>query len=74
MGSSSINYYFRVWGWMILFFCVAHTSQAQCNVNDPYDKLISGYHASVAIKSTGEYSIWGANMAPSGLTGQLTPL
>jgi gliding motility-associated-like protein len=59
---------------MILFFCVGHTSLAQCNVNDPYDKLISGYHASVAIKSTGEYSIWGANMAPSGLTGQLTPL
>ena len=74
MGSSSTIYYFRVWGWMILFFCVVHTSQAQCNVNDPYDKLISGYHASVAIKSTGEYSIWGANMAPSGLTGQLTPL
>lgn len=74
MGSSSIIYYFRVWGWMILFFCAAHASNAQCNVNDPYDKLISGYHASVAIKSTGEYSIWGANMAPSGLAGQLTPL
>jgi gliding motility-associated-like protein len=59
---------------MILFFCVTQTSKAQCNVNDPYDKLISGYHASVAIKSTGEYSIWGANMAPTGLTGQLTPL
>lgn len=74
MGSSSTIYYFRVWGWMILFFCVAYTSKAQCNVNDPYDKIISGYHASVAIKSTGEYSIWGANMAPSGLAGQLTPL
>ncbi len=74
MGSSSTNFYFRVWGWMILFFCVTHTSVAQCNVNDPYDKIISGYHASVAIKSTGEYSIWGANMAATGLTGQLTPL
>ncbi|WP_377980936.1 invasin domain 3-containing protein [Aquirufa esocilacus] len=74
MGSSSTNFYFRVWGWMILFFCIAFTSSAQCNVNDPYDKIISGYHASVAIKSTGEYSIWGANMAPSGLVGQLTPL
>ena len=74
MGSSSTIYYFRVWGWMILFFCAAFDVTAQCNVNDPYDKLISGYHASVAIKSTGEYSIWGANMAPSGLTGQLTPL
>ncbi len=74
MGSSSTIYYFRVWGWMILFFCAAHTSKAQCNVNDPYDKIISGYHASVAIKSTGEYSIWGANMAPTGLTGQVTPL
>ncbi len=59
---------------MILFFCVAHTSTAQCNVNDPYDKIISGYHASVAIKSTGEYSIWGANMTPTGLNGQVTPL
>jgi len=74
MGSSSTNFYFRVWGWMILFFCVALDATAQCNVNDPYDKLISGYHASVAIKSTGEYSIWGANMAPTGLVGQLTPL
>lgn len=74
MGSSSTNFYFRVWGWMILFFCVAHTSTAQCDPNDPYDKLISGYHASVAIKSTGEYSIWGANMAATGLTGQLTPM
>lgn len=74
MGSSSTNFYFRVWGWMILFFCVAHTSLAQCNVNDPYDKIISGYHASVAIKSTGEYSIWGANMTPTGLNGQVTPL
>jgi gliding motility-associated-like protein len=59
---------------MILFFCAAFDGYAQCNVNDPYDKLISGYHASVAIKSTGEYSIWGANMAATGLTGQLTPL
>jgi gliding motility-associated-like protein len=74
MGSSSTNDYFRVWGWMILFFCAAFDGYAQCNVNDPYDKLISGYHASVAIKSTGEYSIWGANMAATGLTGQLTPL
>ena len=74
MGSASRYCYFRVWGWLILFFCVAFNGTAQCNVNDPYDKLISGYHASVAIKSTGEYSIWGANMAPTGLTGQLTPL
>ena len=74
MGSSSTNYYFRVWGWMILFFCSVFSGTAQCNVNDPYDKLISGYHASVAIKSTGEYSIWGANMAPTGLVGQLNPL
>ena len=74
MGSASRYFYFRVWGWLILFFCVAIDATAQCNVNDPYDKLISGYHASVAIKSTGEYSIWGANMAPSGLVGQLTPL
>ncbi|MHA8089996.1 invasin domain 3-containing protein [Aquirufa antheringensis] len=74
MGSSSTNYYFRVWGWMILFFCSVFSGTAQCNVNDPYDKIISGYHASVAIKSTGEYSIWGANMAPTGLVGQLNPL
>lgn len=74
MGSASRHFYFRVWGWLILFFCVAYTSKAQCNVNDPYDKIISGYHASVAIKSTGEYSIWGANMAPTGLSGQVTPL
>ena len=74
MGSASRYFYFRVWGWLILFFCVALDATAQCNVNDPYDKIISGYHASVAIKSTGEYSIWGANMTPTGLNGQVTPL
>ena len=64
--------YFIFLGWLILPFVTIDTF-AQCNVNDPYDKIISGYHSSVAIKSTGEYSIWGANTAPSG-SAQLTPL
>jgi len=49
---------------------------AQCNVNERYDKLISGYHSSIALKSDGVYCVWGSGMQNTGLaTGadQLSP-
>lgn len=46
---------------------------AQCNVNDKYDKIISGYHSSIALKSNGTYAVWGAYMQKTGNTDQLSP-
>ena len=34
--------------------------QPFCNPDNPYDKIISGYHASIAQKSNGEYVAWGS--------------
>lgn len=31
---------------------------AQCDPSNPYDKIISGYHSSIAVKSNGVYSDW----------------
>jgi len=44
-----------------------------CNVNEKYDKIISGYHSSIAQKSTGGYSVWGSYMSNSGTSDILTP-
>lgn len=46
---------------------------AQCNVNDKYDKIISGYHSSVALKDNGTYAVWGSAMKAAGNADQLAP-
>lgn len=46
---------------------------AQCNVNDKYDKIISGYHSSIALKDNGVYAVWGSAMKADGSTDQLAP-
>ncbi|MEY4085580.1 MAG: hypothetical protein RL074_1367, partial [Bacteroidota bacterium] len=39
---------------------VINVFQPNCDPNNPYDKIISGYHASIAQKSNGEYVAWGS--------------
>ncbi|MEJ0103616.1 MAG: hypothetical protein WDO19_14160 [Bacteroidota bacterium] len=46
---------------------------AQCNVNDKYDKIISGYHSSIALKDNGVYAVWGSDMKNAGNADQLSP-
>lgn len=46
---------------------------AQCNVNDKYDKIISGYHSSIALKDNGTYAVWGSSMQNNGSSDQLSP-
>ncbi|MEI8058718.1 MAG: hypothetical protein WCG67_01070, partial [Ferruginibacter sp.] len=46
---------------------------AQCNVNDKYDKIISGYHSSIALKDNGTYAVWGSFMQKTGAADQLVP-
>ena len=51
-----------------------NVSMAQCNVNEKYDKIISGYHSSIALKDNGTYAVWGSKMNQDGSTDQLAPL
>ncbi|MBS1654481.1 MAG: hypothetical protein JSU05_06540, partial [Bacteroidetes bacterium] len=46
---------------------------AQCNVNDKYDKIVSGYHSSIALKDNGTYCTWGSDMTSSGASDQYSP-
>lgn len=46
---------------------------AQCNVNDKYDKIISGYHSSIALKDNGTYCVWGSSMTSTGAADQYSP-
>ena len=46
---------------------------AQCVPTNKYDKIISSFHQSVAIKSDGTYSVWGDLMANNGTSAVLSP-
>jgi alpha-tubulin suppressor-like RCC1 family protein len=46
---------------------------AQCNVNDKYDKIVSGYHSSIALKATGTFGCWGQAIKSDGTSDALTP-
>lgn len=50
-----------------------HYLSAQCNVNDKYDKIISGYHSSIALKDNGVYCVWGSSMTQTGAADQFSP-
>lgn len=49
------------------------TLYGQCNVNEKYDKIISGYHSSIALKDNGVYAVWGSSMQSTGANDQLAP-
>lgn len=60
----------------LVIFCLSAASApafAQCNVNDKYDKIISGYHSSIALKDNGTYAVWGSYMKSTGAADQLAP-
>ena len=50
------------------------TASPGCDPSNLYDKIISGYHQSVALKSDGSYVAWGQDMAASGTTNALSPI
>jgi hypothetical protein len=46
---------------------------AQCIPTDKYDKIISSFHQSVALKSNGVYAVWGDLMSNNGTSAVLSP-
>jgi hypothetical protein len=57
-----------------LFFFSFSDSIAQCDPNSPYDKIVSGYHQSIALKSSGGFAVWGQAMASNGTSDLLSPV
>ncbi len=52
---------------------VSFQGKAQCNVNQKYDKIVSGYHSSIALSDNGNYLAWGQDIANDGATDQAGP-
>jgi gliding motility-associated-like protein len=56
-----------------LLFAATLDIKAQCDINNPYDKIISTFHSSIALKSDGSYAVWGQLMNKNGTSDLLTP-
>jgi len=54
--------------------CIPATIYAQCNVNEKYDKVVSGYHQSIALKNDGTFAVWGQALNNAGTGDLLTPV
>jgi alpha-tubulin suppressor-like RCC1 family protein len=54
--------------------CIPTSIYAQCNVNEKYDKVVSGYHQSIALKNDGTFAVWGQDLNNSGTGDLLTPM
>lgn len=59
-----------------IFTClyIPSTIYAQCNVNEKYDKVVSGYHQSIALKNDGSFAVWGQDVNNAGTGDLLTPV
>lgn len=51
----------------VCFTVFSFNLYSQCNVNEKYDKIISGYHSSIALKTNGVYAVWGSAMKNTGV-------
>ena len=56
-----------------IIFCGMQNLQAQCDVNRKYDKIVSGYHSSIALSDNGNYLAWGQDIANDGISDQAGP-
>lgn len=60
---------------LILFLSVfSGYLSAQCNVNEKYDKVVSGYHSSIALKNDGSFALWGQDINNAGTGDVLSPV
>ena len=48
-------------------------ANAQCDPSQKYDKLISGFHQTIGLKSDGTFAVWGQDMASNGSSDVLAP-
>ena len=58
---------------IFIFFAGMQNLNAQCDINNPYDKIMSAFHSSIALKSNGTYAVWGQLMNKNGTSDVLSP-
>ena len=56
----------------MLFLLTQQNVYGQCDVNRKYDKIVSGYHSSMALSSDGNTLVWGQDIAADGATDVAT--
>jgi gliding motility-associated-like protein len=57
-----------------MFFLLSQSSAfAQCDVNRKYDKIVSGYHTSIALSDNGDFLVWGQTAAQDGVNDIAPP-
>ena len=68
---------FRFLSILIILFVVslfgAQTAYTQCAYNQKYDKIVSGYHASMALSNNGNFVAWGEYIGNDGISHQAPP-
>ncbi len=57
----------------VLFLLSQSSALAQCDVNRKYDKIVSGYHSSIALADNSQYLAWGQDIANDGASDQAGP-
>jgi gliding motility-associated-like protein len=57
----------------MLFLLSQSSAFAQCDVNRKYDKIVSGYHASLAMSSNGDILAWGQDIGSNGTSDVANP-
>lgn len=67
---------FSVLGAMLMVYMAGTVSlQAQnCNPNNPYDQIQSGFHSTAVTRADGTFLVWGERAAPNGTDSCLSPL
>jgi gliding motility-associated-like protein len=58
---------------LIALFSLTSGMSQTCDVNRKYDKIVSGYHSSMALSSNGDYLVWGQAIASDGSTDVAPP-
>lgn len=65
--------YFNKLIFFVIYFLLLLLEQSHAQCNSIYDRIVSGYHATMAVKTDGKIAVWGENMG-FGYVNQLTPM
>lgn len=68
------NRYFQRLLLTVIFFLLFLSQQSHAQCNSIYDKIVSGYHSTMAVKTDGKIAVWGEDMRFGGVnSAQTTP-
>ena len=71
MSTSALKTGYKKYFHKLLFFVISflfffsEQSQSQCTSVSIYDRIVSGYHSTMAVRTDGNIAYWGENMGPA---------